>query len=371
MGSGVTEKSVQVADKPGPSLVKSQETGLGEIDIPTDTIITPTSDGFSSNEKPKQKTGTDSDPMKPLDDKSGSETEPQEEKEGGGDGGIKGDEESGDDKPKQDDTAGPFASLYCPVNNQPHSDLIGFSVYHCPICYQDLSKDSKTRFTPLGNPFGTVGSLDYNPGGAPKPEDEAALHQKEKIHHAVEINDAAGNVIVSEDWNHRFNLEDERKKVRMKTAQPKNAAFKVITVLATTVPTSRHLGGFAIENTSGSILDDPKIAVNVHCIKVVIQSISFIHALKSVVSYDASSTLDTGILELSELYTLVAHHLDELAEYKQKFSPPDAERTVNNAEPQSGKLMDDETFDHVGIVLDYMNQALPINLHPVISHYGI
>jgi hypothetical protein len=119
-----------------------------------------------------------------------------------------------------------------------------------------------------------------------------------------------------------------------------------------------------------SALQDPAIFMTVDSTAVTIRSLALIKALKSVVAYYPQVSLDAYTIALGEPYALIAHHLDELEEFRSRYQPmitdhPGdggnrriSERTSAGATPNSPEYR--EGFD----AADSGEQCQPTDVNP-------
>jgi hypothetical protein len=123
------------------------------------------------------------------------------------------------------------------------------------------------------------------------------------------------------------------------------------------------------------LVGDPRVSVAVQFRKITIYSQLFVDALRSVISYDTRDRLKAGKLDLSEPFSLIGHHLEELEAYG---APPQQAGTAatqeafalsecacegdctcdGEVEPGSGGFSQEEKRAHVRLILQYVSPLL-------------
>lgn len=193
---------------------------------------------------------------------------------------------------------------------------------------------------------------------------------KLKIAHLVEYTDLSGSSLDTEEWDCPFNFDIEHNKALGKESiHNEDTVIQVLTVLRTNLPseTSRIFYGRYRGSTGGikgvkNILGSPKIFVALKSINIIIQSQLFIDILKGLISYDTGNTLMGEKLQLSEPYSVIGHHLQELKAYLEEKSNNfmnDVGKGVDvGKENDDKKSVDQRTYSHVSLVFEFVSASL-------------
>ncbi|KAL7952478.1 hypothetical protein V8C34DRAFT_116528 [Trichoderma compactum] len=163
--------------------------------------------------------------------------------------------------------------------------------------------------------------------------------------------------------------------------------MQVLTVLQTNITSESHLAEIRrqpmwfdesfIGNTSVrgtvNILGNPKISITLKSINIIIQSQLFIDTLKGLVSYDTGDTLMGEKLELSEPYSVISHHLQDLKAYLEKEKNNftiNADKGVDIAkETDDKKSVNQEAYSHVSLVVGFVSASLDEPIAKELARY--
>lgn len=290
----------------------------------------------------------------------GKEDQQQRNVEGEGAGHVQGDANDKKAKSKKR-PEWKNVSLYCPVSGALHSNLLDFKMDQCPMCDQVIAKAKK--------------SLSQQPESESEAESESEVEDPTaenagpdaelvNIQHAVEYKDAGGLTITVKDWARSFNLDEARHQAMAKLKD--NPILKVVTVLTTSVPRNSSWLPFEVERLEQDmpLIENPKYSFAISSRKLVVLSRPFISALQEVCLYDTGRMLEAETIEFEEPYSVIAHHLDELGAYKQRLE----RNIVDNAVESTSS--DKETCDHLGVVLDYINEIFQDRIRHEVARYG-
>ncbi|GAB1318177.1 hypothetical protein MFIFM68171_08387 [Madurella fahalii] len=255
------------------------------------------------------------------------------------------------------------ATLYCPENGHPHSNVLCFGIMNGDDGNSPDSKDP-------GN-SDEVQAADEAESEEGEEDEMGEIPAHLKVGHCVEYRDLDNGHIMSETWDRPFRLSRERNRALSKSlTRNKETVFITTTVLHTTVfPNHLALGYFGPPEfrEKGSIIGNPKISVAIKYTKIEILSSLFIDALKSVLLYDMQDKLESGKLELNEPFYIIGHHLEELEKYVQQADNTDKTNLVVNgaAEDVAAASPGDDTSSvaretriHVRLVLSFVNKIL-------------
>lgn len=194
-----------------------------------------------------------------------------------------------------------------------------------------------------------------------------------KIVHQVESRDSEGSRVDIEEWDGPFNFEIEHEKALGKEAiHDEDTVLQVLTVLKTDLPAeSRYIARRRrrgdIEDVTGNtgirdIMRNPKRFVALQSINIIIQSQFFIDILKGLVSYDTGDTLMGEKLELSEPYSVVSHHLQDLKAYlekeKENFTNTADKRVDIAKETDDKKSANQVAYSHVSLVVEFVSASV-------------
>ncbi|KAJ6007442.1 hypothetical protein N7540_011418 [Penicillium herquei] len=249
------------------------------------------------------------------------------------------------------------ASLFCPKNGRLHSTLLDFGITSCLKCEQDLtvkvlSVDSDTSSTV--------------PDSEPNEEDVTSQNEdnEEKdtgpiVSHAVEFRDSGGNFITTETWPGPFDLHEARNGISNPDAS--NSVLQILTVLGTSIKSDRHRASYEVRGIlEAGILHNRRISVNIVATKILLFSKPAIRAIRSLVHYYPSASLDAEHIELSSPYTLIAHYLKDLESLRAECHETDAIQSPSLTTIEDGVLStptcDKDTFEHLGILLDFVKE---------------
>ncbi|OCK86279.1 P-loop containing nucleoside triphosphate hydrolase protein [Lepidopterella palustris CBS 459.81] len=87
-----------------------------------------------------------------------------------------------------------------------------------------------------------------------------------------------------------------------------------------------------------------------------INSVAVINALRAVVEYYPGQNLIGDSLTVAEPYTILVHHEKELAAYRENFAPGNNQEDSEQCEGEA------DSYEHLGIVLDFLHQTLKDSL---------
>ncbi|GAB1312437.1 hypothetical protein MFIFM68171_02647 [Madurella fahalii] len=246
------------------------------------------------------------------------------------------------------------ATLYCPENGFPHSNLLCFGIMKCPSCSQNLARVGPP---PKASCCGRNGEDGNSPGSKGTDPDNCEVHQDKDINNDAQPDDEAETE------------EDEEDEMCKIPETPQETVFNTITVLHTTVPADSARTFFEVNRllAEGPIIGNPQISVAVKYTKINIMSSLFIDALKSVLSYDTQDKLESGNLDLNEPFCIIGHHLERLEKYTQQVDNADSTKTIANgtgegiaaagSADETGSVAR-ETRIHVRLVLSFVSKIL-------------
>ncbi|KAK0716572.1 hypothetical protein B0T21DRAFT_454345 [Apiosordaria backusii] len=234
------------------------------------------------------------------------------------------------------------APIWCTKNGRSHIALIDFGYNECPLCSQDLT-DKRLKVP-----------------GAPQDGDEltdgAQDDQHTKISHSIEYVDSGENRIATQPWSGPFDLQTARKGITEK--EP--SVFNIVTLLKTSHISEKRRYEFEVKDILRTgILNNPNISVNILSTRITINSQALIKVLGDHVDYYPGISFGGKVLELEEPYAVVAHHIAELEEYRASYHPGDEEGAGKEvAGAVAEKHCDKETFDHLGLMLDFVKNSV-------------
>ncbi|KAI1504177.1 hypothetical protein F5X99DRAFT_372745 [Biscogniauxia marginata] len=216
--------------------------------------------------------------------------------------------------------------LYCPKNGRSHSVLLDFGYVICPKCSQDLTKKPDNGSDAHDSDTSTSICEDVD-----ERDDRAeGTDEVANISFSVEYRDSGDNSIFTVPWTSPFNLDTERSGIWEK----KTPIFDVVTVVKTTVESGSRYFYEASETAEKEILHNPAIGVTVETSRMVINSPAILKAITSVVSYYPSVNLEGETISIEEPYPLIAHHLAQLEEYRDRVQNAEVEKLSSQANSQ-------------------------------------
>lgn len=260
-----------------------------------------------------------------------------------------------DDVEGQDAQEHSEAKQLCPINGRSHATLIEFGYSECRLCVDKLvrpenpmpgpeSLEALTADPELDTNYSKRIPNEYKqphfklPGGlSPRTAD---------ILFSVEYRDKDNSVLHVEPCEGVFDLSAARRGGKWKKGVISN--FDVVTVLkASNSPD-------AWRPAKGSqIFKDYHTTVAIHTTYILIHSTPLLRLLRQSVRYYPSVSLNSTALKLDEPFPLIAHHYQELNDY----------RTVNNTATsalETEEHQDDKVtgLQHLGELLDYIDNTM-------------
>ncbi|KAI2618628.1 hypothetical protein GGS26DRAFT_602779 [Hypomontagnella submonticulosa] len=254
--------------------------------------------------------------------------------------------------------------LFCPITHRLHSNLLDFSIYTCPSCYQSLTDNWNSDQTakPTYSPFYSRPRPAFDPYGLAEPENPVIEPEEEKVEdekfiHAVEYRDSTDTIILTEDSTGPFNFEETRNGMKTKQSEKKGSVFKVLTILRTNLMSD----GTGRPLMKEDIMGNPNLSLTIDSRKLIIESQPFIDALRSVVTYESGTLLETTTLQLFEPYSLIIHHLDELRLRMAHLDECNAVCSIKDSSAADGAESDEPQAGnggkHVRLVLDFIDDT--------------
>ncbi|KAK7917808.1 hypothetical protein PG985_011416 [Apiospora marii] len=233
------------------------------------------------------------------------------------------------------------ASLWCPVSQRLHSNLMDFNLSSCPTCGQHFHHRELER-TGSSSPSLSESGSESDEDSNKDEQDTELVTTKALVINKVDFRDTEDLCVEFVSWPVTFELEEERKNLVLDD----NLAFEVVTILNTSMqptvagyprnpimdmpsppPTPMPMGSHprgppnaARSQTRRSrmdimrsrILNDPKLDVSVRRTDIIIHSKALIEMIKSVVFYYPGVNLDGKTVQLSEPFALIAHYYPQL-----------------------------------------------------------
>jgi hypothetical protein len=160
-----------------------------------------------------------------------------------------------------------------------------------------------------------------------------------KVLHKIEYRHLQSNAVVFEEESDRFSPLKPR---------PEEPVLEVVTIALTAQERSPY-------SYRHDIIKPPPIHSMGHTY-IQINSVAVINALRAVVEYYPGQNLIGDSMTISEPYTILVHHQEELRAYRENFAPEalkDADETCEAAK---------DTYEHLGIVLEFLESTLKDSL---------
>ncbi|KAF2760974.1 P-loop containing nucleoside triphosphate hydrolase protein [Pseudovirgaria hyperparasitica] len=156
-----------------------------------------------------------------------------------------------------------------------------------------------------------------------------------KVVHKIEYRHVSSNAVVFEEESDRF---------APSKPPPEEPVLEVITIAFTAQDRSPY-------SYRHDVIKPPPIHSMGHTY-VQVNSAAVINALRNVVEYYPGQNLIGDSITISEPYTILVHHEQELAQYREMFAP--GSRGVDD-EPCE---VEEDTYEHLGIVLDFLSKTM-------------
>ncbi|RDW60324.1 hypothetical protein BP5796_11930 [Coleophoma crateriformis] len=246
------------------------------------------------------------------------------------------------------DSENPHLTYWCPASGSPHSTYLDGYYDSCPICGQSLARPE-----------------------FPSAKEQELQVRGSKIVHEVEYRDATNLIIDSIEWGRPFDLEQEtNKKSKFQKRTTNTTVFKVVHVLGTSIPgdDTRSISGRRTILDDG-IIGNPRVAVSVLNIKLVILSQPLINALQDIATYDTGLELNGGNVTLQEPYLLVAYHISELESFKLNLAKRTQEDSTTTQAANIDGVDKDVVVEHIGYLLDYMHSVFGDSIRQELTRY--
>ncbi|KAI0376345.1 hypothetical protein F5Y04DRAFT_285993 [Hypomontagnella monticulosa] len=248
--------------------------------------------------------------------------------------------------------------LYCPMNGRSHSSLMDFGILTCPRCGQFLLER---------NALVVPDTSSVSSGEDPTPnEGKEKRGDRKGVSYFVEYLDTNNETIKREPYSTMFDLDAARKGI-----VTERSIFDVVTILETSIPSDQRRYGPRFPSMQGRIIDDPIIDVSIKTTRITIHSKPLINAISNVVSYYPSMTLGSdvagevcSIVELTEPYAVIAHHIEELETYRGTYAEehivPNAllSAAAGSVPANTYRACDKETFEHLGTLLSFVKDSI-------------
>ena len=193
--------------------------------------------------------------------------------------------------------------------------------------YCEKENGSKRDRTPPGSSRSSTTTIPSRP--------QSRAPKIQRVVHKIEYRHVSTNNIVWEEESDRF--------APTKTP-PEQPVIEAITIVFTAQDRSPY-------SHRREVLRAPPIHSVGHKY-IQINSAAVVNALRSVVEYFPGQNMIGDSLTISEPYIILIHHEKELAAYRENFAP---NKTEPDAEPCS---IEEETYEHLGIVLEFIQQTL-------------
>ncbi|ORY14832.1 hypothetical protein BCR34DRAFT_559937 [Clohesyomyces aquaticus] len=167
-----------------------------------------------------------------------------------------------------------------------------------------------------------------------------------KVVHKIEYRHVSSNDIVWEEESDRF---------APSRTPPSQPVLEVITI------------AFTAQDRSPYHYRDagPPKAPPIHSMGekyIQINSAAVVNALRAVVEYCPGQNMIGDSITISEPYTVLVYHEKELAAYRENFAPGKLEGFQNPDEDSEPCLVEQDTYEHLGLVLDFLQLTLKDSL---------
>ncbi|KUI68921.1 ATPase family AAA domain-containing protein 3 [Cytospora mali] len=205
-------------------------------------------------------------------------------------------------------------------------------------------------------------------------------HPEKRIAHAVEFIDEEDYVLITEDRDKPLDLSTERKKVDAKRLF---TVFTVATVVKTSIPKNLKIY-FPAEfqaMVKKNLLTNKDIEINFKTLKLFIVSPAIIQALRSVILYYPDLVLRSDRLSFTSPFAALAHHADDLREYRDRLLASKEEGQVQDPTSQQKPAFppDHESMtefcnakaaEHVSMLLDYLEDSYGDKVQAEVARNG-
>ncbi|KAJ5737714.1 uncharacterized protein N7483_002839 [Penicillium malachiteum] len=156
------------------------------------------------------------------------------------------------------------------------------------------------------------------------------------------------------------NLKEGGKK-RIPNPGSSNSVLEILTVLGTSIKSETYRSSREVRNIlDAGILNNRHIAVSIVSTKITLFSKAAIGAIRRLVHYYPSASLDAEHIELSSPYTLIAHCLKDLESFCAEVHETDATKAPNSTTVEddvpSTPTCNKDTVEHLGILIDFVKE---------------
>ncbi|KAK7957774.1 hypothetical protein PG988_012622 [Apiospora saccharicola] len=216
-----------------------------------------------------------------------------------------------------------------------------------PCSTENLEAELKDRNRVMADPVDTADA-----SSGTMHDDDGQKDSPSGIHHVIEFQDSLLNRLHKQSWETSFDLTESRKGVE---AHGKTAIAEITTFLTTDIRgDDDRTEKERVRITKAGFLRNPAVGFVSLFQFMVIESKQVIAALRALVKYYPSESLERDPIEISSPFCLIAHYLKELEAYKGALSD---KQQLGPAPEDSGENSDIQgvvTVDHLGQLLDVM-----------------